>query len=100
MKKQYSPAPWKYEENLDANMSRISSNTNYRLIAGIPNNFTITNNPDELVIQRANANLIVAAPDLLNACEAVLSALDSHQAYDKDMRPELRNAIAKAYGIF
>ena len=37
---------------------------------------------------------------IITACEAVLSALDSHQAYDKDMRPELRNAIAKAYGIF
>jgi hypothetical protein len=44
------------------------------------------------------APLISAAPELLEACKAALSALESHQAYDKDMRPELRAVIRKAEG--
>jgi hypothetical protein len=45
-----------------------------------------------------NAALVAAAPELLEACKAALSALESHQAYDKDMRPVLRAAISLAEG--
>jgi hypothetical protein len=36
--------------------------------------------------------------EFLTVSKAVLSALNSHQAYDKDLRPELRVVIAKAEG--
>jgi hypothetical protein len=48
--------------------------------------------------QLKNARLMAAAPDLLAACEAVLSYIASHQIYDKDARGVLEQAIAKAKG--
>jgi len=47
---------------------------------------------------KANARLIAAAPELLEVCKAVFSALNSHQAYDKDLRLELRAIIERAEG--
>lgn len=44
----------------------------------------------------ANANLFVAAPDLLAACKATVQAYESRQLYDKCPVGLLRLAIAKA----
>ncbi len=46
----------------------------------------------------ANARLIAAAPDLLEACKATVSAYSSHQLYDKCPMAMLEAAIAKATG--
>lgn len=46
----------------------------------------------------ANARLIAAAPDLLAACRAVVSAYASGQAYDKCPLDIVKAAIGKAVG--
>lgn len=56
----------------------------------------------------ANADLFVAAPDLLAACEAALAAMEAQFAddpvaalqmeWDAEPMPQLRTAIAKAKG--
>lgn len=92
MKKEYTPAPWKtfisqyVTEVQDGNGLAVAAWTGF-------DDSRRTKKTHE-----ANARLIAAAPELLEVCEAVLSALNSHQAYDKDMRPELRAVIAKAIG--
>ena len=50
--------------------------------------------PDEIP---ANARLIAAAPDLLEACEASLEAL-SETIHCIDLRRQLKRVIAKARG--
>ena len=47
-------------------------------------------------VQEIPLALIVAAPDLLAACEAVLRYISSHQVYDKDARGVLERAVAEA----
>ncbi len=51
-------------------------------------------NPGE---QEANARLIAAAPELLEALEAVLQQVDDDSSYE-EMRADIRAAIAKATG--
>ena len=48
-------------------------------------------------MQEANANLIAAAPELLEACEAYLRAMEKHGHSDKTGRL-MSSAIAKAKG--
>ena len=52
---------------------------------------------------RGNANLILAAPDLLEACEAALENDEISEGFgarnmEEDLRNQLRAAIAKARG--
>jgi hypothetical protein len=53
----------------------------------VSDNFTFIERPDPVM---SDAEKICI---LRETCKAVLSALESHQAYDKDMRPELRAAL-------
>ena len=49
--------------------------------------------------QKANANLIASAPDLLDACEHALKELNYlHNGQDSDAIEALRTAIDKATG--
>lgn len=67
--------------------------------AGLSIGFINSSNPDRIAEGKANAHLIVAAPDLLAAAERVLAKLDHPTLgvtiYDADA---LRDAIAKARG--
>ena len=67
--------------------------------AGLSIGFINSSNPDRIAEGKANAHLIVAAPDLLAAAERVLAKLDHPTLgvtiYDADA---LREAIAKARG--
>jgi hypothetical protein len=47
---------------------------------------------------QANARLIAAAPDLLEACEAVLAEVNEPYNFDHDSIAMCRNAIKKAKG--
>jgi hypothetical protein len=78
----HTPGPWEIDSILGDTVIANGEN----VIAFLP---LATQN------REANVRLIAAAPELLDACKAVLSALESHQAYDKDMRPVLRAAIRK-----
>ena len=59
----YTPGPWVYREELRANMSAIEGRD--VIIAGIPNESDV----DLLAVQRANAHLIEASPDMLEALQ-------------------------------
>lgn len=62
------------------------------VIAYVPNDYE----PEQ---QAANAALIIAAPDLLNACYAALGSLGESWPLSVDqIRAALLNAIAKAEG--
>lgn len=67
--------------------------------AGLSIGFINSSNPDRIAEGKANAHLIVAAPDLLAAAERVLAKIDHPTLgvtiYDADA---LREAIAKARG--
>jgi len=85
----HTPAPWKVKGTAPS----LKVTANEFTVATI-----IATSKADAETKEANARLIAAAPELLEVCETVLSALNSHQAYHKDMRPELRAVIAKAKG--
>lgn len=53
---------------------------------------------EKLDIQRANANLIAAAPELFESLSELYEALDSAVDLTPDLLHKARNAIAKARG--
>lgn len=69
-----------------------------------PNEFglvaTVANETDGAAERQANARLIAAAPDLLEACEAALWELtfDAPDAWEDEATRILRRAIEKAKG--
>ena len=69
MTTKWTPGPWKYEEELRANMSSIIGDD--RVVAAIPNEFEFDGD-EGLAAQRANAHLIAAAPALYEALDDVL----------------------------
>jgi hypothetical protein len=93
----HTPGPWnvKYELNVDGPNRRGIALTN----------IYSTNGPDELDVieeNKANAQLIAAAPDLLAACEALLAERPEtagFMAWMNDREDQVRAAVAKARGV-
>jgi hypothetical protein len=91
---QHSPAPWKLaQESVDPEWHIITA-PGGRIMA----NVHIENGND---IDELNASLLVAAPDLLAACElALLYVVENRASQHKDERPglirTLQASIAKA----
>ena len=82
--KTHTPGPWHYETGDDG--------------AVIYTGFTIANIPIDGSDWQSNAHLIAAAPDLLAALEAALTAVEyyhEHEGCDA-MLDQARAAIAKA----
>jgi len=98
----HTPGPWKYTYNkkFDRHVIRHSElvdRGDSNEIAGIYNSL-------DFKADEANANLIAAAPDLLEACKSALfdiSLVINCKLEPSTMRavlPKLRNAIKKAEG--
>lgn len=91
----HTPGPWKAIEHKSVNL-----NDYIQILAGswdiAHNKFSARNWEEE----QANARLIAAAPDLLEACQAALN--DLYRQMDSQMTEEteqkVKNAIAKATG--
>ena len=100
-KTQHTPGQWEADIRL-AQSTVIDKNGN--IIADIArdsNSCTAQTYTDENIA--ANARLIAAAPELLAACEALVEAIEGHEARTKvyQMHPAIeiaRAAIAKAEG--
>lgn len=99
----HTPGPWTVEDPMDFELSIVEANKEtyeWRFIASIP-----LNDDDDADIPRAtaeaNAQLIAAAPDLLEAAQAMLEALGYFGAQDSPLdrvRVKMKAAIAKAEG--
>jgi hypothetical protein len=85
----HTPGPWKIEENLDQGNIDIRSDDIYR--------FYIAEVWGGMDAHKANAHLIAAAPDLLEALEALVKQAEGHKAVGVYW-DEARAAIAKAKG--
>lgn len=84
----HSPGPWK---TVMAYGYKIKA-ADGRIVATLPTHCPLTReNP-------ANACLVAAAPDLLEACSLVLDELDSQLEPDDHTKQMLRSAIARATG--
>lgn len=89
--KNHTPAPWQVAENIFGNTCTYEVYTNVPTKSGMGGYTRICEvTPRD---QKANANLIAAAPDLLEACELVL------MSDDLAVRDVVRAAIAKAKGM-
>ena len=94
---------WVYDEELGANFSMISENETSGVVAGIPNDYSISGELRDLDIQRENANLICAAPDLLEAMEKILPLFKVLEQYVSGtsivaLEHDARLAVSKALG--
>lgn len=85
----FTPGPWELIWE-DGKHGVIGASTEKKLVA------IVGNNPDDDKndIRKANATLIAAAPDLLAACEAARTVVDSQES--REVWRLLSNAIAKA----
>jgi hypothetical protein len=96
MKTTHTPAPWKLliEGSEDDCIIRTI------IIEGRPRNLseialvTTGSFPDE--IEEANAQLIAAAPDLLEALQVAIDSLDTGSPYYDEVRNTCQQAINKA----
>lgn len=89
MSAKHTRGPWEVRENSDSDVFIMAGDD---LIAEVEGNW-----PEP---SRANGRLIAAAPDLLEACEAVLSDTTAEGSPEKFLadRARCRAAIAKARG--
>lgn len=97
----HTPGPWTMFECLES-MTAIYGPENHQIgwviqeynrkIPGYANNLTLADS------DRANARLVAAAPDLLEACRLALEYLQKSQFSDGDAYPALLKAIEKADG--
>lgn len=95
----HTPGPWSLDRDGDIRSSHTAEN-------GYASEYVATmlfnNYRDERIEERLpNARLIAAAPDLLAACEAVLSAIDIYPERQHPMTASeivLRAAVVKAKG--
>ena len=103
MSAQHTPGPWVYGQyNLPdgtrAKITTVAHCCDY--VIGLPSNYPGGNyrDGDPSGNPEADARLIAAAPDLMNAAEAALHSLiaDGHEHYRE--AGVLRAAIAKAKG--
>lgn len=85
-KRQPTPGPWFYD---DTNRLRIAINSESASIASIPYL------DDEA---RANARLIAAAPDLMEAAKNALHYMRLHRYADQAWADDLEAAVRKATG--
>ena len=87
MKTAHTPAPWSYEKAT-------------KTIRAKPSNYWIAtmDSWDGAVNHEANAQLIAAAPDLLEACEMLLGRLDENCSGTQYIGDIARAAIQKARG--
>lgn len=101
-----TPGPWRVCGGYTQKYTTIASEDGYIVFAMADKTFhkeqdKLIKAPD-METQRANATLIAASPDLLNACECALETLqnltseDFARGADKGCRAILGAAIAKA----
>lgn len=90
----HTPGPWHWDANEIDKRSRPYVRCNVKL-PGAVGNVAVAKVTGEGLEMTANARLIAAAPELLAACELVLSSTVDDE---EDYRPVLRAAIAKATG--
>lgn len=95
-KAKHTPGPWEHRLSMGS-VDIIHKN---RLIAGVVSNVSIGSNVKKQISDKertANAKLIAAAPELLEACKKTLCLLrENWDGYDAE--EDLEKAIAKAEG--
>jgi len=98
----HSPAPWRSYKSDDGKVIEIGASgaDHIWLVATLPE----PRDGDLRLEQAANARLITASPDLLEACEFTidlldhLSSADFARGGDREARLKLMAAVAKARG--
>lgn len=93
MEIKHTPGPWMFHEQGDANQYCLLTNDKRWVIAFSQNGELHT--PEQI----ANAKLIAAAPELLEALILAIDALDpekEHLDYDDSAFLEIKKAIKKA----
>lgn len=101
MKSKHTPGPWKTAEFGIENHERITITSGQKTICNTGDESRLLISLEEA---RANAHLIAAAPEMLEAAEALLERLNHlssnaakhvfHKQFD-----DLANVIAKARGV-
>ncbi len=95
----HSDAPWAVLVDRRAGAKILSR---ARVVADVPCDVLRSADLDESATMSdravADAYLISAAPDLLNACQAALTAMNGHKSYTEAVL-SIRQAIAKAMGF-
>ena len=99
-KRSHTPGPWSVEDPIEGELSIVEANKpthEWKFIATVY--LREGNDPDEFphAVSEANARLIAAAPDLLQAIEDVVESWDSDQ-YESPLGRKVREAMAKAKG--
>jgi hypothetical protein len=99
MSNAHTPGPWVVGPVDDTVVTHLGRDGVRYEIAAIDGDY---NSPDEWPTMEANARLIAAAPDMLDALKALLFELDERFPYGwlrrLDCLPKARAAIAKAEG--
>lgn len=106
MTTKHTPGPWRTNAYDHREIEALAGPEGERYVIGpIAVVYDIDSIRSGQAVGEANARLIVAAPDLLAACKAILRHDDSvlpHNAVDCATAPcaycQVRNAIAKAEG--
>lgn len=92
----YTPGPWKLEQEPHRYFWQIFGD--YKLVASVPTGGN-KNSDEQKARKRADAILVAAAPELLEALESLLSIVEQHDTPLSDPeRIAARAAIAKAKG--
>ena len=93
----HTPGPWRIIERPESTVwiQGQQDENGYREVCTLPNYLLLQREKTE-----ANARLIAAAPELLEALKACVHAMDSATRFDGNTRPfdDARAAIAKATG--
>ena len=96
------PGPWIVGPVDDTLVRAVTTEGEYYTICEMDGNY---NDPHQWPVMEANARLIAAAPDLLEACKDIATILDYGAVGGKPSEPilfetyhKLKRAIAKATG--